>query len=76
MNYRAYEPDEEGNLKDVTFSDKNPVPLELLLAMNVGKKIALYLAAALEKDWVWNENYPKKVAALIAELVGEAISTE
>lgn len=76
MNYRVYERDEEGNLKDVTFSDKNPVPLELLLAMSVGKKIATYLARALEKDWVWNENYPKKIAAMIAELVGEAITTE
>ena len=75
-NYRVYIPDKNGKLKDITFSKENPIPLELLLAANVGKSIALHLAEALEKDWVWNENYPKKIVMMIAELVGEAMETE
>lgn len=76
VDYRVYSPDERGEFKDVTFSKANPVPLELLLGANVGKSIALYLAKALEKDWIWNENYPEKIVALIAELVTEAMTTE
>ena len=75
-DYRVYTPDERGDLKDITFSQENSVPLELLLAANVGKTIALYLAKALEKEWVWNESYPKKIVTMIAELVGEAMKTE
>lgn len=75
-NYRVLMPDEKGELKDVTFSEKNPLPLEVLLSINVGRNIATYLAKTLEKDWVWNENYPEKIVRMIARLVGEALKAK
>ena len=75
-NYRIFVRDKEGKLKDITFSRNNPIPLELLVGANVGKFIALHLARVLEKDWVWNETYPKKVIMMIAKLVTEAITID
>lgn len=75
-DYRVYTIDEQGKTKEVTFSQENPIPLEILTAMNTAKTIALYLAKALEKNWEWNKNYPEKILKAIAELVGEAMKTE
>lgn len=73
VDYRVYVLDEDGKVKDVTF--RGDLPLELIKGMNIGKSICLYLAKALEKDWVWNENYPETIATKTAELVVEAMGT-
>jgi len=74
VDYRVYALDKNGKLRDVTFSGE--FPSELITAMNVGKTICLYLAKALGKNWVWNENYPKEIVKRVAELVAEAMKAE
>jgi len=73
VNYRVFKLDEDGELRDVTETSENPIPMDMVRAMNVGKEICLILAKGLGKDWDWNKNYPKDVIEKVAELVAYAL---
>jgi len=47
---------------------------DMAKTLSIGRAIAEFLANKLNKDWVWNENYPRGIAEEIAELVAHAIT--
>jgi len=71
-DYRVYA-FKDGKPVDVTGTPECPVPKELIIAMNATKAICLLLATMLDKDWRWNENYPRDIVRAAADLVAKAM---